>query len=703
MIAAAMATPGFLRAIGVNPVRGRLLAEGDLLPHGSGTALVLSYELWQTEFGGDPDIVGRTITASSGGDGRVLRDAPLTVVGVLPEGVEVPRLGAARAWFPLQLDPRSEEYRSWRGFVAIGRLADGVTEREAELELNRIQSVLADTYPDAVRNWSVQVVRLRDWVVGETRSLLLLFLAAVGIVLAIVCVNLVGLLLARARQRERELAVRAALGATRSRLAGQLLLEAALLSVMGGLVGVLLALWLVDAFIALAPPGIPRIADVTLDARVLAFTIAFTVATGLLFGMAPAARIGTLPLHDTLKLARGSGGDRRGNRVRAVLVVAQIALAVTLVLSSGLLLRSLARMVAFDPGFRLAGLLTFQVYPPMWRYETPERLADFYARAEEAIEAIPGVEGAGTTSAGPLLGGGDGRTPFVVHGRPPVPIQDAPTVEWYNAGPGYFPTLGVPITRGRNLLETDRLPATPAALISESMAARHWADGSPLGARLSLPEWDTDVEIVGVVPDLRRSERQAAPEPAIFVSDRQRPRGASFFVVRTTVAPALVAPAVRRAFARLDPEVEPRYLMTMEDLLAEQLVAPRFNVLLIGLFAALALVLSASGIYAVVAYAVATRTREFGIRMALGSPRGRVLRSVLLDGTKLLAAGLGVGLAGAFFFTRLLRGLIHEIAPADPLAVTGTVLLVVITALAATLAPALRASRAQPSAVLRSE
>ncbi len=497
--------------------------------------------------------------------------------------------------------------------------------------------------------------------------------------------------------------MRAALGATRGRLAGQLVLEAALLAIMGGLLGVLLALWLVDAFIALAPPGIPRIADVTVDGRVLLFSIAFAVATGLLFGMAPAARLGSVPVHDTLKLARGSGGDRRGNRVRAVLVVAQLAMAVTLVLTSGLLLRSLARIVAFDPGFRLERLLTFQVYPPMWRYETPEQLAGFYARAEEALKAIPGVTAAGTTSAGPLLGGGDGRTPFLVHGRPAVPIQDAPTVEWYNAGPGYFPTLGVSIVAGRNLMEQDRLPAMPAALINQSMASRYWPGGSPLGARVSLPEWDTDVEIVGVVPDLRRSERQTAPEPAIFVSDRQRPRGASFYVVRSTGDPGLLVPAVRRAFAQLDPEVEPRYLMTMEELLGEQLVAPRFNVLLIGLFAVIALVLSASGIYAVVAYTVAARTREFGIRMALGSPRGRVLRSVLLDGAKLLGAGLVVGLAGAFLFTRLLRGLIHEVAPADPLAVAGTVLLVVITTLAATLAPAVRASRAQPSAVLRSE
>jgi putative ABC transport system permease protein len=329
-------------------------------------------------------------------------------------------------------------------------------------------------------------------------------------------------------------------------------------------------------------------------------------------------------------------------------------------------------------------------------------MADFYRRAEEAIEAIPGVTAAGTASAGPLIGGGDGRTPFLVHGRPPVPVQDAPTVQWYNAGPGYFPALGVTMLRGRNLSEDDRTAATPAALISETMARRHWPDASPIGARLTLPDWETEVEIVGIVPDLR-FDHATAPEPSIYVSDRQRPRGASFFVVRTSGDAASLVPAVRQVFAELDPDVEPRAVATMEQLLGAQLTGPRFNLLLIGLFAAIALVLSASGIYAVIAYTVATRRREFGVRMALGAQRAQVLRLVLVDGATLLAAGLLAGLVGAFFFTRLLRGVIHDIAATDPLALAGAVVVLAATAAVATVAPAISASRTEPAAVLRGD
>ena len=701
-VPAAMATAGFLRALGVAPLHGRLLAEEDMLPHGSGSVVVLSYELWQSEFGGAGDVVGRTLTVSSGGDGRVLKDEPVTVVGILPAGVQVPRLSRARAWFPLQIDPRDEQYRGWRGFVAMGRLAPGATAASAAQDLNRVQSALAEAYPNDVRNWTVEVAPLRDWLVKGIRPLLLLFLAAVGVVLVIVCVNVMGLLLARAMQRERELTVRAALGAQRGDLLRQMLVETLVLAVLGGAGGVLLASWLVAGFVALAPPGIPRIADVVIDRRILALSLLLTGATALFAGLAPVVRIGSLRLQESLKAERSTVG-RRGTQLRRGLVVAQLALTLALVLSAGLLLRSFGRLVAFDPGFELDHVLTFQVFPPQDRYPTRAQLVAFYTRAEEALEAIPSVTSAGTTSAGPLTGGGDGRTPFLIAGRPPVQIPDAPTVEWYNAGPGYFPTLGVRVLQGRNLSDIDRIGATATALITRSMAERHWPDGSPIGARLSLPNWGTDAEVVGVVPDLPRGPEQTEPQPAIFVSDRQQPRGASYYVVRTSVDPTTVVTAVRRALAQLDPDVEPKYLATMRESLGERLVAPRFNLALIAVFAIIALVLSATGIYAVIAYTVALRTREFGIRMALGAARGRVLRSVLLDGGRLLAAGLVLGSLGAFYFTRLLRGVIHDIAPDDIVAVLGTLLVLAVSATVATLVPALRASRTQPARVLRSE
>jgi predicted permease len=383
--------------------------------------------------------------------------------------------------------------------------------------------------------------------------------------------------------------------------------------------------------------------------------------------------------------------------------VSELALALTLVLSAGLLLRSFARLAAFSPGFELEHLLTFQVYPPMARYETRDQLVSFYRRARERLEAVPGVVSVGTASAGPLIGGGDGRTPFLVRGRSEVPLQEAPTVQWFDAGPGYFPTLGVPILQGRNLSESDGIGSTVTALINQTMASQHWPGASPIGARLSLPQWDAEVEIVGVVADLRSFDAPRAVEPSVFVSNRQRPRWATFFVVRTTGRPSAIAPGVRSAFAELDPEVEPLGLSTMEQLLGASLVGPRFNLLLIALFAVIALILSSVGIYAVISYTVALRTREFGIRMALGARRAQVLRAVLLDGVRMIAAGLLLGGTGAFFFTRLLRGAIPDVAPSDPMAVFGTVLVLALSGALATLAPALRASRTEPVDVLRAD
>jgi predicted permease len=318
------------------------------------------------------------------------------------------------------------------------------------------------------------------------------------------------------------------------------------------------------------------------------------------------------------------------------------------------------------------------------------------------VAAIPGVLSVGTASSAPLLGGGDGLTPFLVNGRPPVPVQDAPLVEWYDAGPGFFPTLGVPIVQGRNLSENDRPGTTTTALVNQTMAARHWPDGSAVGARLSLPQWDTEVEIVGVVPDLVAFRSKAA-EPAVYVSNLQRPRGASFFVVRTTENPTAIAADVRAALTRLDPDVEPYYLTSMEELLRAQLVAPRFSLLLIAFFATVALILCTAGLYAVIAYTVAARTREFGIRMALGAQPADVLRGVLADGGRLLATGVLLGLLGAFYFTRLMRGLIEGVTTTDPLAVILSVLILSLVGAAALLAPAMRAGRTDPVTVLREE
>jgi putative ABC transport system permease protein len=693
-ISAGLATPGLFRALDVAPARGRLLRDDDVIPAGTGRVAVVTDAFWRSELGGAPDVVGRSL---------VLDDQEHTIIGVLPADVAIPRFDWVRVWIPLDFDPGAEENRDWRGFRGYGRLVPGATVADAAAELETIQADLAAAYPEAMRGWGAEVVRMKDFLVGDVRPLLLLFLAAVGVVLLTVSVNLASILLARATTRTRELAVRSALGAGRAALVRQLLVEAGLLALLGGAVGVLVALWTTDALVALAPASVPRLDEVAVDGRVLAFALAVTAASAVVFGLAPVARLRRLDIGVALKDARSGGATRRDTRARRALVAVELALAVTLVLSAGLLLRSFRTLSAWDPGFDYDRILTFQVFAPDSRYESEEALADLYRRARQRLEAIPGVEGVGSASAGPLFGGSDGATPFLIRGAAEVPLQDAPRVRWYDAGPGYFPTLGMETIVGRNLREEDRVGSTPTALVNEAMARRYWPDGSPVGVRLSLPQWGTEVDVVGVVPDLRPFLPGEAVEPAVYVSNRQRVRRATFFILRTEGDPATLAPAVRAAMAELDPEMEPSRVTPLTENLADRLVAPRFNALLVSVFAIIALVLGAAGVYGVVAYAVALRTREFGIRMALGAARDEILRSVLRDGLRPLFAGLVAGLAGALLFTRLLEGLLHGVQPTDPGALLGTVLVLGTTALVASAVPALRASRTDPVVALRSE
>lgn len=693
-VGAAFHTPGLFDALGLEVEQGRLVGEGDMLPGGDGRVVVVSHGFWQSELGAAPDIVGSTL---------VLDEAEHTVIGVLPEGVEVPMLSyQPRLWLPLRFDPRAEENRGWRGFRGYGRLAAGATAAEAQSELRSIQAALAERYPDVSRGWGAQVQPMKEVVVGRARPLLLLFLGAVGAVLLVVSLNLASLLLARATTREQEFAVRAALGAERRVLVRQLLVESGALALLGAVLGVLVAVWATDLFVALAPASVPRIAEVAVDGRILVFTLVVTAASALIFGLAPATSLRRMELEGGLKGTRG-GATRNQARLRRGLVVFELAVSLVLVLTAGLLLRSFSTLARWDPGFEVESLLTFQLYPPTNRYESREELAILYRAARERLAAIPGVSEVGTASAGPLFGGADGMTPFLVAGRPALPIQDAPRVAWYDAGPGYFPALGMPILAGRNLEETDQAGRVTTALVNEAMARRHWGDASPVGARLSLPEWEAQVEVVGVVPNLRPFLPDEAPQPSIYVSNRQRPRWATFFVLRTAAPPGDVAPAVRAAIREVDAALEPVALRPLQDYFRAQLVAPRFNTALVGLFALVALMLGMAGMYAVMAYAVASRRKELGIRMALGATGEEILRGVLEEGLRLVLAGVAIGVVGALAVGGLIRGLLHGVGPTDPWAVLGTVALLAASAAAAIAIPARRATRTDPLSVLRVE
>ena len=688
-----ISTPGFLRSLGVAPALGRLLADDDVPPAGPGRVVVLAHDFWAARFGADSSAVGRGIDL----DGETYE-----IVGVLPAGLRIPRLDFAQAWRPLPFDPANEEYRDWRGFFAMGRLAPGATLADARSELTAIHSGIVEAHPDVLAGSGVTVRRMREYLVASARGMLFVFLGAVLVVLAIVTVNVASLLLARATAREREFAIRTALGATRGTLARQLLVESGVLAVIGGVGGILVGLWATDLFLTLAPPGIPRLDEVGVDFRVLVFSIVATALAAVVFGLAPLFRLRQAVLATGLREGQGLSGGKGVKRTRQMLVVTQLALALVLLVGGGLLFRSFAALLQWEPGFETEHVLTFQLFPNNGRYPEADQVLEVYRQAEARLAALPGVERVGTVSAGPLFGGGDGTTPMAIAGRPALPRDLAPTAAWYDMSPDYFSTLGVPLRAGRLFAETDVAGTAPVALVNGTFARRHWPDGSPVGARVSFPQLDDrSVEIVGVVGDIQPFDAAEQPEPEIYFSNRQFTRWATYFVLRTSVDPATLAGAVATTLQRIDPELSPSRVQTLSELAARARVGPRFNLVLVGLFAAVALVLGVVGIYGVMTYSVVLRTREIGVRMALGADRHRVLRWIGAEGLRIIAAGVVLGTAGALLFSRLLTSMLHGVSATDPIAFGATVTILVAAALAACLVPAVRASRIEPTVAIR--
>jgi len=693
-ISVGMATAGFLRSLGVSPLLGRLIEEDDLPPRGAGHVLVLSHELWQNDFGGNRDILGQTIT---------LDEESFTVIGVLPAGLRMPRFDFARAWRPLPFDPTNERNRDWPGFRALGRLAPNVTVAQAQADLTDVHRGIVEEHPDVLAGTSITVYRMRDHLVASARPVLLVFLGAVVIVLLIVSVNVASLLLTRATARDREFVVRSALGATTATLARQLLIESGLLAALGGLMGVLVSFWATDLFLWLAPAGIPRLDEVGVDGRVLGFAVLTTGLVAAIFGVAPLARLRGMAVAARLREGHGLAAGRPTQQARRALVVLQLALALMLLVGSGLLFRSFSALLAWEPGFATSGLLTFQVYPNSGRYQNRASVLALYREAEANLLALPGVRAVGTTSAGPLFGGGDGTAAFQVEGEPVLPIDQAPTVAWYDVSPDYFATLGVPLRAGRAITEADVEGSAPVALVNEAFVRHHSPDRSPLGQHLTLPELGLGIEIVGVVADIQPFDPAEEPAPEIYLSNRQMTRWASYFVLRTDVDPSTLGSAVAATLASIDDELVPSRLATLDELAARARVGPRFNLALVGLFALIALILGVVGIYGVMAYTVALRTREIGIRMALGAEGRQVLRWIGAEGLTLIASGLVVGLICALAFSRFLSGMLHGVAPTDPIAYGSMILLLAVAGIAACLIPALRASRIDPTIAIREE
>ena len=681
-------TPDLFHALGVRPVLGRLFDRSDLLGRES-DVVILSYEMWQTRYGATTDVVGRRMVL----DGR-----PVTIVGVLPADFQLPQFPSIALWRTVHINPADETNREWRGFVAYGLLKQGTSLASARAELAGIATQLRREHFATTDGWGLRMRTLLDLVVGSIRPILIVFLIAVSLILVIACANVANLLLARAGSRARELALRAAVGATRRRIVRGLLVESFVLAAMGALAGMLVALWGTAAFKSLAPPRIPRIGDVHVDARVLGFALALSVATTVLFGLAPALLATRDDLSSTLR--EGGRGSSPGASVSArLLVVAELALALVLLTGAGLLTRSFAARAAWNPGFERDHLMTFSVFAPDDRYKGRTAVAGILRRLESELGTIPGVERVASASGGPLIGG-DGTDDIAYVNRSGAARAPA---AWYDMSPSFFATLGVPVVSGRGLAESDVAGAPTMVLVNETLARKFWPGDSPLDKQLSLFTDRMHVQVVGVVRDVPPPTPGAPAQPEVYWSNRQEPRPFTFFVLRTSVEPASVMTDVRARLRAIDPSLRPSNVNTMSDLVTAELRAPRFQMLLLTAFSVVALLLAAVGTYGLFAYRVSRRTREIGIRLALGAQARQVVGSVLRDGLLLAGVGMAVGVVAAIAAGRAMRGVVVGVSAFDPLTIVVSCGALVVVTVAACFIPARRAAAVDPAVTLTAE
>jgi putative ABC transport system permease protein len=590
----------------------------------------------------------------------------------------------------------------------IGRLKDDVKPEQASAELATIARQLETQYPNTNTGVGLRLVALHEQVTGKVRPALLLLFGAVGLVLLIACANVANLMLVRSAARRKEIAVRAALGAGRLRLIRQLLTESIALSVLGGAGGVLLAAWGVDLLLAMSPIQLPRYHKIGIDAAVLGFTLAATVVTGIVFGLAPAWQAAQLDLHAALKEGgRGAMADAGQRRLSNLLVIAETAMALVLLISAGLLLRSFVRLLEVDPGFATENVLTMQVGLPNATYSQPGQRIAFYQQLEERLKALPEVQAVGLVTRLPLLAALNNVTSFLtIEGRP-VPAGQRPEIDFRRASTGYFQAMGIPLLSGRLVREEDVTKNTGAVLINEAMAKRFWPGEDPIGKRISTAtgtgqntRWQT---IVGVVGNVRHLGLDIEPRPEIYYHTNTLPPFGPVLVIRTTSDPKNLIAAARTKVRELDRDLPISNINTMEQLVAQSVAQRRFGMLLLGIFAALALALAGIGIYGVMSYTVAERTPEIGIRMALGASRRDVLRMVIGQGMALSVAGIALGLAAAVALTRLMASWLFGVSATDPLTFATIALLLAAVALAACYLPARRATRVDPMVALRDE
>jgi putative ABC transport system permease protein len=701
-IRALQVTQNLLPMLGVRPLLGRVFAAGED-QKGSEQKVVLSYRLWQRRYGGSPDVLGKAIT---------LNGRPYEIVGVMPASFRFAPFWATRAelWAPLAFGDRLTK-RGGSSLRIFARLKPGVSLAQARADVAAITARLEQEFPGTNRN--VLVTPLMENVAGKIETPLLLMLGAVGFVLLISCANVAHMLLARASSRQKEIAVRTALGAGKGRVVAQFLTESLLLSFLGAALGLVLAIWGTKALVALSPANIPRVEAVSVDLGVLLFLLAVTALTALLFGLAPAIHAASGGLTGALKEGGRGGSDGAGrSRLRTILVVSEFALAFMLLIGAGLTLRSFHALQSLDPGFNPSRVVSLVVSVAGSAEAEPGRRETFYRQVLQQVREVPGVESAGAINHVPLAGDNWGWT-FVVEGRPKPRPGEYPGATYRIAMPGYFETMRLPIRRGRALTSGDDSRAPGVVLINEQAASLYWPGEDPIGKRISFdsdsgdhPTWLT---IIGITANAKIRDWAAPPQPEVYLAALQNrdflTRGGGYItlVVRSQADPVNLVPSIRRAIWSLNPNLPISEVITMGQAIEEATAEPRFEMLLFSTFAAVALLLAAVGIYGVMSYSVSRRTHEIGIRMSLGASTGTVLWNVVRHGIVQAVAGTLAGAAGAFLLAGLMTRLLYGVTPTDPVTFAAAALFLILIALLAAFIPARRATRIEPVIALRNE
>lgn len=686
-------TVDYFKLFGVSPLLGRTWLPEETKP-GAAPVVILSQTLWENQYGGDRDLIGKEI---------MIDDRPHTVLGVMPASFKDP-WGNSVLWRPMDLSGDVTTNRGSRYFSTFARIAPGLTPEEVDAELATLAQQLVQTYPENYRGWTLNGVSLHRLVVGDYRDGLLVVLGAVGCVMLITCANVAGLTLVRATARRKELAIRTALGASRGQIIRQLLVESLVLALLGGGLGVLVGGWGLDALLASVPEGwLPRADEISLNTPVLTATLALTVLTGLAFGLAPGLTATRIDANDALKdNTRGSSGPA-ARRLRSGLVVAEIALALVLLVGAALFGRNFIGLLTRDSGFEAKRVLSMTLLPSAARYDSSAKLREFYTRAEAEVAAVPGVQSAGFTQTSPFRWG----IPLTLLPVPiagPVADENVPQTFYDSVSADYFKSVGSALRAGRGFNATDAADGKPVVILSETAARRLFGQENPIGRYVTNgAASQMRLEVIGVVADVRRIGLAAEIPLQAYRLIQQRPTAFATLMARTTLPPATLAKAVQEALWRIDADLPISNIAPMDEVVGNTVTQPKLYLTLFGLFAAIALFLAGIGLYGLIAYSVAQRTREFGIRSALGANAADITRLVLRESTHLVVLGLALGLLGAFATARLLQQMLFQTSAYDSLSFISVPLILAAVALTACLIPARRAARVDPAIALRAE